>query len=41
MAIAEISSNTCRLRGREKGQEKPLTLTLSPFPQSKFRVENP
>ncbi|EKE97741.1 hypothetical protein FDUTEX481_04691 [Tolypothrix sp. PCC 7601] len=38
------SPNTCRLRAKgegEKGQEKPLTLTLSPFPQTKLRVENP
>ncbi len=37
------SFNTSRLRGkeeREKGKKKPLTLTLYPFPQTRFRVKN-
>ncbi|BAY89273.1 hypothetical protein NIES3275_12760 [Microchaete diplosiphon NIES-3275] len=25
----------------KRGKKKPLTLTLAPFPQTKFRVENP
>ncbi|WP_392532017.1 hypothetical protein [Nostoc sp. C117] len=41
--MVRIDGNTSRLRGkgeRVKGKKKPLTLTLYPFPQTRFRVKN-